>query len=401
MSTWTVDGTQIKKDGESVFLAGVCYAPTPAGAATYKPGIGDWFAPPWNGIWERDMPLMKAMGINNLRTYFFWAWTPPDDMRTWEAVTSQPPSFDHTAFLDAAAANGIYVTIGIALDGGNIFDNGDPSLGQDYLSFYTATAAKLAELYGNHPAVMGFCLGNEQNNRSRIVRASFWDGLAGMAQAVRQKAPGKLVMFAMQNDNPNMFTATITGSNLSVPYRFAQIFDIWGINIYAGMANTLSNYAAYVANNSDTQRPLIVSEWGVPGGVNVPAGAAGPPDGTATARELTPEEFTNAINNNMKPDAEAMKARRSFVAGAQFFEWSDEWWKNGATPVYEQNASASPDWPEEWWGLYSIAPVGRTAAEGPWNNAANQPFPPDELTARPTVAALTAIYADLQACSSA
>ena len=55
MSTWTVAGTQIQKDGESVFLAGVCYAPTPAGAATYTPGVGDWFAPPWNGIWERDL----------------------------------------------------------------------------------------------------------------------------------------------------------------------------------------------------------------------------------------------------------------------------------------------------------------------------------------------------------
>ena len=71
MSTWTVVGTQIQKDGQSVFLAGVCYAPTPAGAATYTPGVGDWFAPPWNGIWERDFALMKGMGINNLRTYFF------------------------------------------------------------------------------------------------------------------------------------------------------------------------------------------------------------------------------------------------------------------------------------------------------------------------------------------
>ena len=395
MSTWTVAGTQIQKDGQSVFLAGVCYAPTPAGAATYTPGVGDWFAPPWNGIWERDFALMKGMGINNLRTYFFWAWTPPDDMRTWQAVTSQPPTFDHTAFLDAAAANGIDVTIGIALDGGNIFDNGDPSLGQDYLGFYTATAETLAEQYGDHPAVMGFCLGNEQNNRERIVRADFWDGLAGMAQAVRAKAPGKLVMFAMQNDNPYMFTATLSGTSTSVPQRFAQIFDVWGLNIYAGMADTLNNYAQYVANGSDTQRPVIVSEWGVPGGVNVPPGAAGPPDGTATARELTPDEFTNAINENMIPGAHAMQTRRNFVAGAQFFEWSDEWWKNGATPVYEQNASASPDWPEEWWGLYAIAPVGRTAQEGPWNNSANQPFPPDQLTARPTVAALSPIYAEL------
>jgi len=162
------------------------------------------------------------------------------------------------------------VTIGIALDGGNIFDNGDPSLGQDYLGFYTATAETLAEQYGDHPAVMGFCLGNEQNNRERIVRADFWDGLAGMAQAVRAKAPGKLVMFAMQNDNPYMFTATLSGTSTSVPQRFAQIFDVWGLNIYAGMADTLSNYAVYVANGSDTQRPVIVSEWGVPGGVNVP-----------------------------------------------------------------------------------------------------------------------------------
>jgi hypothetical protein len=177
-----------------------------------------------------------------------------------------------------------------------------------------------------------------------------------------------------------------------VPQRFAQIFDVWGLNIYSGMADTLNNYAVYVANGSDTQRPAIVSEWGVPGGVNVPPGAAGPPNGNATARELTAEEFTNAINENMIPDANAMQAQRGFVAGAQFFEWSDEWWKNGYTPVYEQNASASPDWPEEWWGLYAVAPVGRTAQEGPWNNATNQPFPPDQLTARPTVAALEAIY---------
>ena len=37
MSTWTVVGTQIQKDGQSVFLAGACYAPTPAGAATFTP----------------------------------------------------------------------------------------------------------------------------------------------------------------------------------------------------------------------------------------------------------------------------------------------------------------------------------------------------------------------------
>lgn len=398
MSVWSVDGTVIKKDGKAQFLSGVCYSPTPAGAATFKPGIGDWFAPPWNGIWERDFPRMKKMGINNIRTYFFWAWTPPDDMRNWKSVVTSPVEFDHTPFLDCAEKNGISVTIGIALDGGNIFDNGDPSLGDDYLSFYSSTVSKLAELYGKHPAVMGFCIGNEQNNPSRIVRADFWDGLENIAKGVRTNAPDKLVMLAMQNDNPNMFTAKIktgSGAKISVPNRFARIFDVWGINIYAGMSNTLKNYKEYVADKTMFSRPLIVSEWGVPGGTNVPKGEAGPPVGKATARELTADEFKAEINGKMNQDGMAMKANRSFVAGAQYFEWTDEWWKNSATPVYTQDASPDPNWPEEWWGLNSIAPADRTAKEGPWDSKNNKPFSPDNLSARPTLAALSKIYAYL------
>lgn len=397
MSNWTVDGTTIKKDGAAFFLAGVAYAPTPAGAATYKPGVGDWFAPPWNAIWVRDFALMQEAGFNNLRTYFFWAWTPPDDMRTWQSVTSGPPTFDHTPFLDAAAAAGVYVTIGIALDGGNTFDNGDPSLGKDYLSFYTATAEKLAEQYGSHEAVLGFCLGNEQNQPPRIARADYWDAFEQMAQAVRANAPGKLVTQAMQNATPDMYTATITGTQTTVPQRYKQIFDFWSVNIYAGMGSSLDAYSQYVVQNADTKLPLVVSEWGIAAGKNQPEGEAGPPDGNATARELTQAEFEAAISGRMSSDVAAMKSHRDFVAGAQFFEWSDEWWKNNSTPIYEQNASASPDWPEEWWGLYGIAPTGRTAQEGPWNQNANAPYPPDTLTARPTVAALSKMYKELAA----
>jgi hypothetical protein len=396
MTKWTIEGTQIKKDGEEVFLTGVCYAPTPAGAATYEPGVGDWFTPPWEGIWERDLPKMQAMGVNNLRTYFFWAWTPPRDIANWERVTSGPPTFDHTAFLDAAHAHGISVTIGIALDGGSAFENGNPSLGRDYLSFYVATADKLAELYGDHPAVMGFCLGNEQNTPTRIRHADFWDGFERMARAVRAKAPDKLVMLAMQNDG-GMFKAKVDDTPWSVPQRFAAIFDVWGLNVYSGMESTLSDYATYVAADNETQRPAIISEWGrIAGGTNEPPGSAGPPNGNATARPLTPAEFAAAIDERTRPDWEEVQKHRSFVAGAQFFAWSDEWWKNANTPVYEQNASASPDWPEEWWGLYAIAPVDRTAQRGPWNSDANAPYPPDELTARPTVAALTEMYAQVR-----
>jgi hypothetical protein len=408
MSTWTTEGTQICKDGKPAFLAGVCYAPTPIGAATFTPGIGDWFTPPWNGIWERDFPLMQAAGINNIRTYFFWAWTPPENMANWKQVVAQPPTFDHTAFLDAAQASGISVTIGIALDGGNIFDNGSKTLGEDYFQFYLHTAKKLAELYGNHPAVMGFCLGNEQNNQGRIVRASFWDILESMSTAVKTAAPNKLVMFAMQNDNPNMFTATITQSGKTVPQRFAQIFDVWGINIYAGMSGTLANYKQYVAAQTDTALPLIVSEWGVPGGITdntLPPPPNPPvPAGVPSGRQLTAKEFSEVISSTMTNDWNAIAANLAFVSGSQWFEWTDEWWKNNwwettkpVTTPYIQVGSKDVAWPEDWWGLNAIAPNGHPANSGPWDNPQNKPYPPDLLTPRPTLTALTGFYKGLPA----
>ncbi|MCX6316879.1 MAG: hypothetical protein NTW29_06295 [Bacteroidetes bacterium] len=410
MSNWTKQGSQIFKDGTPTFLKGVCYSPTPIGAATFTPGIGDWFTSPWNAIWERDFPLMKAAGINNIRTYFFWAWTPPNDMSGWNPVPNPLPAvtFDHKPFLDSAAKHGISVTIGLALDGGNIFDNGVPALATAYFNFYNQTLQQLVTLYGTHPAVMGFCLGNEQNNRPRIVRKDFWDKLADMATAARgllkSQQSQKLLLFAMQNDDPYMFQAVINDTGgVTVPQRFAQIFDAWGLNIYAGMSTTLQDYKNYVVNGTGTILPAIITEWGIPGGKNdasLPPPPSPVPSGTPAARQLTDAEFAANISNIVVPDQQAIIANLSFVAGAQWFEWTDEWWKNGwweslkpqATPCI-QVGSPSADWPDDWWGLNGVAPdPSRTACEGPWNQGANQPYPPDVITARPTLANLTAFY---------
>ena len=110
---------------------------------------------------------------------------------------------------------------------------------------------------------------------------------------------------------------------------------------------------------------------------------------------------------------------RDFVVGAEYFAWSDEWWKNTTAdeiiariksktllldewgrykepgtgylkcPTYldKQEASASPDWPEEYWGLHSIQPQN-----GGINGSL---YDPDVLTTRPTMAALQAAYASV------
>lgn len=393
-NVWKADGTIIKKNDTQVFLSGVCYSPTPIGAATYAPGIGDWFCPPWNKIWERDFPLMQAMGINNIRTYFFWAWEPPKDMKNWKTVVAGTPTFDHKAFLDCAKKNDIDVTIGIALDGGNIFDNTNKSLGEDYLGFYAATAKKLAELYGDHEAVMGFCIGNEQNNPTRIQTSAFWEGLETIASGVKAKAPDKLVMMAMQNDTPGMYTATVPNpptilgtippyAGKSVPECFSEIFDVWGVNIYSGMDTSLASYNTYVASTKYAM-PLIVSEWGIPA--------------ANTSGELSHKEFDKAITDVMVPRGTAMANNVSFVAGAQYFEWTDEWWKgNGGDTPWKHTLPTNDTWTEEWWGLNSITEGGTPPrpAKNPWDQDKNKPYPPDVITARPTLTALNGIYTSI------
>ena len=70
-TTWRVNQLVVQKDGTNFFAKGVAYAPTPIGGATFQPGIGDWFVPPWwtyngdnspNDIGRRDTAILTAIG---------------------------------------------------------------------------------------------------------------------------------------------------------------------------------------------------------------------------------------------------------------------------------------------------------------------------------------------------
>jgi len=86
-----VDGRQLIVDGEPFLVKGICYSPTPINGSVYFAPYGDYFTAEYSFIWLRDLPLIKAMGANVLRTY------------GWQ------PSNDHSAFLDAVADHGLYV----------------------------------------------------------------------------------------------------------------------------------------------------------------------------------------------------------------------------------------------------------------------------------------------------
>jgi len=398
-TVWSTDGTIINRDGQPFFAKAVNYAPTPIGAGDGLPQVLDWFTPPWwtgasDGMGARDLPEFTKLGLNSLRTYGTWFWSVLPNNAYLQAISDTSPlaiiypvnadgsdgypyvaTYNHLPFLDACHANGISVVLGIALDGGNAFNFNVPSVSSAYQNFYQQTAVKVAKLYGNHPAVMGFCFGNEQNNEDRTSDSRTWDYYSQVRAAVKAVAPNKLFLVAFQNET-DLYSGTITVSNMPVEQIISGIVDAWCLNIYSGMSTSLDSYRTNVveADGGSYKRPLLITEWGTPSGKNVPDGAAGPPAGTATAEELSTAEFeANAVI--LQGYITAMQSNIDFVNGAYFFEYTDEWWKNKDTPFTEQNASTDPSWPEEFWGLYGIAANGR-----PLN--APDPTKPDTITER-------------------
>lgn len=69
-AVWSVTNRRITKDGQPFLVQGVNYAPIPPGslpmAATQW---GDVFHSDWSHLHDRDVPLLRAAGVNSIRVY--------------------------------------------------------------------------------------------------------------------------------------------------------------------------------------------------------------------------------------------------------------------------------------------------------------------------------------------
>ena len=193
-------------------------------------------------------------------------------------------------------------------------------------------------------------------------------------------------------------------NNVPIEQAISTVVDVWGLNIYSGMSQDFVDYQTNVINaaNRAYARPLWVTEWGTPAGKNTPVGQPGPTQGNATAGDLSASELALGAQS-ISADVSFMNANLGFVAGAFYFEYSDEWWKNSqfdptqvntnvspknpATGEYQTNSQGqvtmlngslaypgypfthdggqSPDWPEESWGLYGVAVSNNRAPQTP------------------------------------
>lgn len=300
-----VRGRELYVDGEAFRIRGVNWNPVPKGGD--HPANLDYA-----GFADRDIALMKAAGINVVRTY---------------------ERLEDREVLDKLEGAGIFVF--------------DTVYGwwQDAPSVVTARVNAVKE----HPAILAWVLGNEWNYNHLYGN----DSLSLEATRDRINEAAELIR-AVDDDHP---ISTIYGELGGIEAQMAAMpnIDIWGINAYRGISfgDLFTKFAAA------SSKPMYLGEYGADaydsrngGKVDVDA------QGLAT-QALTQE----IIDNYVTPSS-------GVALGGFVFEWADEWWKGGNPDTHDTGGTAPGGGPypdqtfnEEYWGIVDIDRVPRPAYE--------------------------------------
>jgi len=372
---------------QSFLTKGVGYSPAPIGFSNKNgPSFGDvfWDTPggflDFENVWKRDLEVIRGHGFNAVRTYSLIAnFINDDGTIPDQAAINSPDSLlvrEHKKFLDEAWNNGvdpIYVIVGIPMPevifDKNYFDNTANAKEIEYWdNNFTATVTQMQ----NHPAVLGFTIFNEigggaDRYADNAAKAQhFWGQVQNYAERAKRIAPDKLVGWAYFDD-PQFASKT-----LDYRRQYAKAIDFYGINAFQveQLATTLDPWKQ--SAQSDTARPILLTEYGLPTTVRDGGGDLPPIRSTEASIKKTAEVVGKVIPQAFK---------HPVVAGMFYFEWSDEWWKQGGGSDIKQEGGARVDyfpqqhWDEEGFGLYSIALGDRSAeqvyADAAWKKGSN------------------------------
>lgn len=410
-TTWAIDSYKITVNNVPFFANGVSYSPTPWGNCTAFVPYGDFTINTWQSVWQRDLALMRANGINLLKTY--------NTLDSAQLVAGGNPStwdHDHKLFLDACWNNGekpVYVLMGYAppKNQQNIFITSDWNLpaNRKAREAIKTDLINLATTWGKFPAVMGFVMANEVNANNIINNSLFFKYWNDVARAVDSVVPGKLVTLANVDDGMN----TVDSGNV---YMTARNF-FWGINSYRGNWTNSNGFdvlfSSFQTATAGNPHPLMLTEWGAPASTHGNSGQM---------QSLDSSEMQHLVAFDTGHYAN-MLANRSdngtgVCCGGTYFEWSDEWWKADPPGMQCNQPNAAPAchtgiwdpgpnsnkvagfpgqyWDEEGFGLFAIkpanpasrVPVVKGGCVGAWDPASNSPYPPDTLIIRLNAQAL-------------
>jgi hypothetical protein len=316
---WSTDGVVINlKIGDQApsqfYIKGINYEPTQIGGGAGLPPFNDFFytnsvktyEPLWsdNGGQDRqDIKALRAMGVNSIRTYGVWKWEvafangapPPHNGRPvqdgladfWQLLNfSVNDETDnqfcdpdkrslyalkhptHKPFLDKLWNNGvkpIYVWIGLSVP----LDLVQPGFNADRKAnlrqFYRYTAKWLAKKYGDHPAVIGFIVGNEIDTAGTTPHSEFWETLNDLNAVIKASAPDKLTAVTFHDTDD--YNRTITDGRFN-GQRGPAVYesDVWGFNPYTNPeppGNLFTRFRDNIVNTGHV-KPLMYGEFGTP-----------------------------------------------------------------------------------------------------------------------------------------
>jgi hypothetical protein len=251
---------------------------------------------------EQDSVEMAALGVNVVRTY--------------------EPLLD-TLVLDRLAAAGIRVINSVYPWGGAPAE----------------VVVERVRAVQDHPAILMWAIGNEWNYNGLYVGLSQAEALARLNEVAA-------LIKAQDSTHP---IATIYGELPDADTLAAMPdVDVWGINAYRGIGfgDLFERWRAL------SDRPMFLSEYGAD------AYNAALPGYDAQSQALAVESLARELLGQS-----SAATADGVTLGGTVFEWADEWWKDAAGSLTEQDiggvAPGGGPYPdqvfnEEWWGIVDI-----------------------------------------------
>jgi hypothetical protein len=244
--------------------------------------------------------------------------------------------------LDKAEEYGIKVCAGFWIDYNlDLTDN-------NVRNILIADFQNYVSVFRNHPAVLMWVLGNEQNiNNGNITE---WYSLANqLAQTAYDIEGINYHPAAIVNGGIN----NIGNINMSADDDSMPAIDIWGINIYAGYSfiNNPSYPNFFNQYMRLSLKPLWISEYGIDAWDNI-------------NNVESQKRQASWDSHNWDEIAE-----QNICIGATLMSYSDEWWKMRQRNVHDNRGfstdnmvypDCTPDrfFNEEWWGIVSVSDNG-------------------------------------------